>query len=96
MSKVNYELFQYIEKKGSVTVDDVAAKFGLSRRSAATMLSRFTNYDKDGIKKHYLIRVTHHKVRKRLGRYGPKNALRSWYKIGPDWWGELKGAKAYL
>lgn len=75
---LNRELFELIEKRGSVTVDDVAKKFGLKRRSAASLLSKWTNYfDRDrGCHRHYLV---HGKGKGRSpGRY----------RIGPDWWGE--------
>ena len=76
MPRVNIELFQYIELKGSVTVDDVVNKFGISKRSAATMLSRFTNYKKEGITKHYLVYEKGDKSRPQIvvrkGRYGPR------------------------
>lgn len=94
---MNYELFLYIEQKGSVTAADVAEKFSIRKESAATILSRFTNYTKDGIRKHYLIHdddaVSQPRDTKRMSRYGPKSKVRGQgsYRIGPDWWGELKG-----
>lgn len=96
MPRMNYELFQFIEMRGSVTVDEVAKKFGMSKRSTATVLSRFTNYEKDRIKKHYLIYEQDTVRRRRAGRFGPKNVSQGRYRIGPDWWGELKGASIAL
>ncbi len=75
---LNRELFDLIEKRGSVTVDDVANKFGLKRRSAASILSKWTNYF-DGVRgcrRHYLI---HEKG---------KGRSPGQYRMGPDWWGE--------
>lgn len=101
---INYELFQYIELKGRVSVDDIVDKFSMSKRSAATALSRFTSYEKDGITKHYLVyekgeksrrrRFTKTEIKERDSRYGPKRRVRAQgtYRIGPDWWGELRGA----
>ena len=95
---MNYELFLYIEQKGSVTADETAEKFSITKQSAATILSRFTNYTKDGIKKHYLVRVddavSQPRDTTRISRYGSKNRIRGQgsYKIGPDWWGELRGS----
>ena len=96
MPKMNFELFLFIEKRGSVTVDDVVKKFSMSRNSVAAMLSRFTNYDKDGVKKHYLVYEKKTVQTPRPGRYGQKNVRHGEYSLGPDWWGELKGAKVAL
>lgn len=104
MPRMNFELFQYIELKGSVTVDDIVEKLGMSKRSAATILSRFTNYEKDGVVKHYLVHEKGDKSRPKKvarnskSRYGPRNRVRApgTYRIGPDWWGELKGALSGL
>lgn len=38
---IKYEMFQFIEKKGSVTPEELASKFGIGVRSAATWLSRW-------------------------------------------------------
>jgi len=102
MPRMNYELFQYIELKGSVTVDDVVNKFGISKRSVATMLSRYTNFKKEEVVKHYLVyeKGDESRLQKvvRKSRYGPKSRVRARgrYKIGPDWWGELRGAMGAL
>lgn len=39
--QTSIQLFELIEKKGSVTADEVAAKFGIKRASAAVILSRW-------------------------------------------------------
>lgn len=97
---MNNELFQYIELRGRVTVDDVVNKFGMSKRTTAMTLSRFTNYEKDGVIKHYLVHEKGNKSRPEKvarvskSRYGPRRNVRApgYYRIGPDWWGELRGA----
>jgi len=74
----NNEGFQLIEKRGSVTVGEFAKKFGIKKRSAATWLSKWTNYYNEarGIVQHFLV---HEKERgKQFGVY----------RTGPDWWGE--------
>lgn len=74
----NRELFELIEARGTVTAIDVADKLGITRRSAATMLSKWTNYTDrmTGKKRHYLVHVS-------SGSHQPGQ-----YKLGPDWWGE--------
>ncbi len=74
----NRELFEFIEARGAVTAIELAEKLGITRRSAATMLSRWTNY-KDRVtseKRRYLVHVS-------SGSHQPGQ-----YKLGPDWWGE--------
>ena len=83
---VKAEYFQYIEKKGSVTVDDLAKRFGLSKEHAASWLSKWAG-------KRYLTLMprakgTSVKV-KEGGKRGRPRGPYGHYVIGPFWWGEL-------
>lgn len=77
---IKIEQFQYIELKGSVTIDEFARKFGLPKKSAAVWLSRWAGrgYLTQGPPK------TRRRVAGQIGR--PKGGG---YRLGPKWWGEL-------
>lgn len=72
MGKLNYEVFELIERRGGITVDELVKKLGIKKSSAATYLSKWTNYmdTATGTRKHYLVHEGRH------------------YRVGPDWWGE--------
>ncbi len=77
---IKIEYFQYIEMKGSVTIDEFVKKFGLPRASAAVWLSKWSG-------RGYLTqgpRVNRFRFGGDVGR--PK---RGGYRVGPKWWGEL-------
>lgn len=77
---IKIEYFQYIEMKGSVTVDEFASKFGLKRDTAASWLSKWTG-------KGYLKPLPPKSRIRFAGEVGhPKGAG---YSMGPKWWGEL-------
>lgn len=42
LNLINFEMFRFIEKKGSVTPEDLASKFGIGVPSAKVWLSRWT------------------------------------------------------
>lgn len=71
---INREAFELVERRGRITPEEMAAKFGILKGSAANWLSRMT-------KAGYLTRVPDEYV-KRAGRPG------SHYVIGPKWWGD--------
>ncbi len=72
---INYEAFELIERKGSMTPQELAKHLGLKVDSAAAWLSRWAV-------KGYLIWVPD-PYKKRTGRPSGR------YKIGEKWWGEL-------
>lgn len=81
-----YERFQWIEMKSveggkGVTVEELAKKFSIPKRSAATWLSRWANhYNKSrDIVQHMVKHV--HGGEHEPGRYIIDNSC--------DWWGEL-------
>jgi len=77
---IKIEYFQFIELKGSVTIDEFAKKFGLRRAYAATWLSKWTG-------KGYLTLLPPKSRVRYAGKVGrPKG---SGYRLGPKWWGEL-------
>lgn len=88
MAVLNHEGFELIEQRGSITVEEFAKVFGIKKRSAATWLSKWTNYENKarGVRQHFLVREP--LKGSRAGRY----------KIGHDWWGErfFSSAKAPL
>ena len=76
---ITIEYFEYIELKGSVTVDELAAKFGLARTSAAVWLSNWAG-------RGYL---TQSPPKSKLRIAGVMGRPRGGgYRIGPKWWGE--------
>jgi len=76
---LNHEGFELIEQRGSITVEEFAEVFGIKKRSAATWLSKWTNYENKArdIRQQFLVREPRSKGQK-VSRY----------KIGHDWWGE--------
>lgn len=77
---INWEAFQLIEKRKTITPDELAKAIGVKKHSAATWLSRWA-------KKGYLeyVRVHEHQSRKKGEEVGPYG----YYRIGKRWWGEL-------
>ena len=87
----NRELFEYIEKKGSVGVTsrEIAERMWVARSYARVWLSKYTNYrNPNGKARHYL-------------KYNPpppgsirggKDRVLGTYTIGPDPWTELTRA----
>ena len=74
------EYFQYIELKGSVTIDEFAKKFWMPRNSAAVWLSKWTG-------RGYLSHDAPKSRRRIGGQLGrPKGGG---YRLGDKWWGEL-------
>lgn len=73
-SHLNREAFEYIELKGTVTVDQLAGKLGLTKKAAGSWLSRWVHagYLAHGEAKHA----------------GMKGRPRATYIIGHKWWGE--------
>lgn len=86
-TRLNSEGFRYIEEKclwegPGVTAEEFARVFGIKKSSAATWLSKWTNYynKQRDIVQHFLVHIP--------GRPGH-------YKTGPDWWAERwKGTTA--
>ncbi len=77
---IRMEFFQYIELEESVTIDEFAAKFGISRNYAATWLSKWTG-------RGYLTHLPPKSRTKMAGDIGrPKGAG---YSMGKKWWGEM-------
>ncbi len=77
---IKVEYFQYIEMKGSVTIDEFMKKFGLKRPYAATWLSKWTG-------KGYLATLPSKKKIRYAGEVGrPKGGG---YSMGPKWWGNM-------
>ena len=77
---IKIEYFQWIEMRGSVTIDEFAGKFGLKRPYAATWLSKWTG-------KGYLTPLPPRSKVRYAGEVGrPKSAG---CRLGPKWWGEL-------
>lgn len=72
---VTIEYFEYIEIKGSVTVDEFASKFGIPKEQAATWLAKWAT-------KGYL-------VREKLGPEKRVGRRRGTYRTGSKWWGRL-------
>lgn len=76
---IRIEYFEFIEKMGSVTVDEFASKFGLARKSAAVWLSSWAG-------RGYLTQELPKSKMRMAGEMGrPKGGG---YRIGPKWWGE--------
>lgn len=75
MSRVNREAFELIERRGGITPEEMAAKFGIVKGTAAAWLSRMARQG-------YLKWVPDSYM-KRVGRPSGR------YVVGPKWWGEL-------
>lgn len=73
---ISIQLFELIEKRGSVSVDDVVEKFGIPHRSAATVLSRWCG--KGFLALERPKRVIGERYKPRAGKY----------KIGPLAWSD--------
>ena len=85
---ITIEYFEYIELKGSVTIDEFAAKFGLARKSAAVWLSNWAG-------RGYLTQDPPKRRIRMAGEIGrPKGGG---YRVGPKWWGEriYRSSKGY-
>ena len=77
---IKIEYFEFIELKGSVTIEEFAAKFGMPRNHAAIWLSKWKG-------KGYLAQEPPPKKIRFAGEVGrPKGGG---YTMGPRWWGEL-------
>lgn len=77
---IKIEYFEFIEKKGSVTIDEFANKFWIKRNSAASWLSTWAG-------KGYLKSIPVKGRVRFAGDVGrPKVAG---YTIGQKWWGDL-------
>lgn len=77
---IKVEYFQFIELKGSVTIDEFVTKFGLPRKSAAVWLSNWT-------RRGYLTALPRKKKFILAGERG--RPAGGGYCLGPKWWGEL-------
>ena len=76
---IKTEYFEWIEIKGSVTIDEFAVKFGISKQYAGIWLSRWAG-------KGYLTLLPPKSKMRLAGHIGrPKGAG---YRLGPKWWGE--------
>jgi len=80
---INYEAFELIERRGSITPAELAKHFGTKVSSAASWLSKWTG-------KGYLKWEPGPKI-PREHRRGCGRPLGSGgrYRIGKKWWGEL-------
>lgn len=80
---INYEAFELIEKRGSMTPTELAKAIGIKETSAAVWLSKWT-------KKGYLKWESTGK-RERVGGKGRPGRPLGHYKITNQcrWWGEL-------
>ncbi len=77
---IKVEYFQWIELRGSITIDEFAAKFGIPRKHAAVWLSKWAG-------KGYLTLLPRKQKFILAGERGrPKSGG---YKLGPKWWGEM-------
>ena len=77
---VKVEYFQFIELRGSVTIDQFAGKFGMPKHHAAVWLSRWAG-------RGYLTTLPpKSKIRMAGEVWRPKGGG---YRIGPKWWGEM-------
>lgn len=74
---INREAFEYIEKRVSVTPEELAEKFGIKKASAASWLSKWASR---GYLEFVSVPIG---GKRRVGR--PKGC----YKIGSLWWGRL-------
>ena len=77
--RITREYFEYIELKGSVTVDEFVAKFGIPKRSAAVWLSNWAG-------RGYLTQNPPSKRVRMAGEVGRRPG--GGYRCGPKWWGE--------
>jgi len=78
---INREAFELIERRGTITPEELAKALGMKKHSAAVWLSRWAG-------KGYLeyIRDHEHHSRKKREPVGPYG----YYKINmKKWWGEL-------
>ncbi len=77
---VKIEYFQYIELKGSVTIDQFVSKFGIKRAYAASWLSKWAG-------RGYLTQGPPKSKIRMAGEVGRPRG--GGYRIGPKWWGEM-------
>lgn len=77
---VKIEYFEFIELRGTVTIDEFAAKFSLPRAQAATWLSKWTG-------RGYLTWEPPKSKIRFGGDVGRPKGLG--YSMGKKWWGEL-------
>lgn len=80
---INYEAFQLIEQRKTITPDELAKAIGVKASSAASWLSKWAKRD-------YLeyVPFVGPMPERRRGPGRPKGA-RGHYKIGKKWWGAL-------
>lgn len=80
---INYEAFELIERRGSITAQELAKHIGVKKDSAASWLSKWT-------KRGYLRWVPGPEVPRthRRGTGRPRGTAGS-YELGEKWWGEL-------
>ncbi len=79
-TNIKIEYFQFIELKGSVTIDEFKDKFGLKRDYAASWLSKWTG-------KGYLSILPRVKTRIMAGEVG--RPVHGGYRLGKKPWGDL-------
>ena len=77
---IKIEYFQFIEMRGSVTIDEFKNKFGIPRAQAATWLSKWAG-------RGYLTWLQPKIGIRFSGERGRPRG--SGYSVGPKWWGEL-------
>lgn len=80
---IKIEYFEFIEKMGSVTVEEFAQRMWISRAYAASWLSKWARKDYLTLEPYQGSTRT---IRKERGR--PRGSLGR-YRNGPKWWGEL-------
>lgn len=74
---IKIEYFQFIQARGSVTIDEFAKKFSLPRASAAVWLSKWAG--RGYLKQEY--------TQERTG--SPGRPRGGGYTLGDKWWGDL-------